>query len=97
MLAQGLCRARGASPRGFRSPFVGRMAELPFCRFTLVPYQEPHLWDSGGKMLSRVLRRFGDFRAIFLVVDRDERDARRMRQDDVTLVVIVAGAIDERG
>ena len=48
-------------------------------------------------MLSRVLRRFGDFRAIFLVVDRDERDARRMRQDDVTLVMIVAGAIDERG
>ena len=47
--------------------------------------------------MSRVLRRFGDFRAIFLVVDRDERDARRMRQDDVTLVVIVAGAIDERG
>ena len=43
------------------------------------------------KMVSRVLRRFGDFRAIFLVVDRDERDARRMRQDDVTLVVIVAG------
>jgi len=32
-----------------------------------------------------------------LVLVQEEQGARRMRQDDVTLVVIVAGAIDERG
>jgi len=32
-----------------------------------------------------------------MAIELEEQGVRRMRQDDVTLVVIVAGAIDERG
>ena len=44
-----------------------------------------------------VAGRFGDFETKPLELVMGEQGARRMRQDDVTLVVIVAGAIDERG
>ena len=48
-------------------------------------------------MVSVAPTRFGDFETKPLELVMGEQGARRMRQDDVTLVVIVAGAIDERG
>ena len=48
-------------------------------------------------MVSVAPTRFGDFETKPLAVVLGEQGVRRMRQDDVTLVVIVAGAIDERG
>ena len=42
-------------------------------------------------------RRFADLETKPLALVEEEQGARRMRQDDETLVTIVAGAIDGRG
>ena len=42
-------------------------------------------------------RRLADLETKPLTVVGEEQGARRMRQDDMTLVTIVAGAIDGRG
>ncbi len=48
-------------------------------------------------MVSVAPTRFGDVETRPLAVVLGEQGARRMRQDDVTLVVLVARGIDERG
>ena len=48
-------------------------------------------------MVSVAPTRFGDFETTPLERVMRDLGARRMRQDDVTLVVIEAGGIDERG
>ena len=101
--------ASEATPSAFRHPCPCGWGALPYVWFSHLRVADPPCEAGGtrGNDAARKTRemaqadppprRVADLETKPLAVVREEQGARRMTQDDVTLVTIVPGAIDERG